>query len=301
MRVSVLKALVLGGCCVGDFVVWSTVLILRKQAVGAKRHYSLHKQQWDALKVLAGLKLLVERPAGFGASFGCNFVCKLSVCPCVIEINPHMWTQALWGVKPCTVHQPTRLVENKLLWASHWKTRSCPFPPLMDFTARAIVYFWHFISLKLCCLGVSLSVPWRWVSSAFSKPPTQWQRSKLKHCDSNRELLETSLHTEKIHLQLNVFLLFCLMIYRGYLNLHQNTSIPDQMSWGSVLVGICRTFLWSWICSSYTRVEVMLARHKMRVAAGCTADCLVLGGYGSQILSANAAFRSLRDCTTIVV
>lgn len=89
---------------------------------------------------------------------------------------------------------------------------------------------------KLCCLGVSLSVPWRWVSSAFSKPPTQWQRSKLKHCESNRELLETSLHAEKVCLQLNIFLLniisssFCLMIYGAYLNLHQNTNIPDQVS-----------------------------------------------------------------------
>lgn len=56
-----------------------------------------------------------------------------------------------------------------------------PFVPLRNGAVHAVVYFRHFTSLKLCCQGVFLSVPWRWVSSAFWKPPTQWQRSKLKH------------------------------------------------------------------------------------------------------------------------
>lgn len=56
-----------------------------------------------------------------------------------------------------------------------------PFVPLRNGAVHAIVYFRHFTSLKLCCQGVFSSVPWRWVSSAFWKPPTQWQRSKPKH------------------------------------------------------------------------------------------------------------------------
>lgn len=86
----------------------------------------------------------------------------------------------------------------------------------------------------------------------------------------------------------------------NYLSLHQNTNIPDPVSWGSVLVGICRPFLRSWICPSYPQVEILLVRHDPRLAASGTADCLLLGAYGNQILSTNAAFRSFRDFTIVI-
>lgn len=68
IRVSLLKALVQGGCCIGDFGVWRPIFILRRKAVGANHHYSLLTELWGALKSpfwTSTIPLLVRRPARY--------------------------------------------------------------------------------------------------------------------------------------------------------------------------------------------------------------------------------------------
>lgn len=185
-----------------------------------------------------------------------------------------------------------------LLWTSHQKMRNCPFLPVMNRAVHAAVYFWCFISLQLCCLGVFLSVPWRWVSSAFSKLPTQWQRSKLKHCDFNRELPETSLDTEKLHVQLNVFLLFYLLYLRGLSLISTNilhcwSNAPGTRWWGNLRNTLVRMKL-LFIHQRGERVGV--GRAWSEGHSSCSADCLSGGcanGDG-QMLSAYPIYKKHR-------
>lgn len=110
------------------------------------------------------------------SSYRCHFI------PIILPlISPHVNPSPL-SSKAAWYSSPGGPWRKHLPWANNKEIGNHPSAPLRSCAVRAVVYFQHFIPLTLCCQGVFLSVLWRWVSSAFSKPPTQWQRSKLKHC-----------------------------------------------------------------------------------------------------------------------